>query len=427
MAAAGAQLPTPEAPAAGAALAQTDTQGEPSRQPAAVYLARLGPGSRRTVRQALDAVPGLVSGGRHDARTLPWASLRYSETQAVPAARAERYAPATVNKMLAALRGVLKEAWRLGLVDAAAYQRAADVQGVRATTLPRGRALEGGDLLALMRWCAADATPRGARDAALLALRYGGGLRRSEAVAVALADYDPETGALTVRHGKGDQARTAYLTNGARTAVADWLAGRGAAPGALLCPVNKRGAVTGRAMDDGAVRKILIRLAGAAVVRPFSPHDLRRTFISDLLQAQVDISIVSRLAGHANIHTTRLYDRRGSRPSARGREAAPALLRAPRAAAPGGDVMDEPDAGEDRPSPERVAALRAAVRRAERREGNADDAAALAALARWLWEQFAGPLSAGDAARYHAANRCLFAPQTEEEAAADALVRKLLG
>ncbi len=149
MAADGAQLarlePLPEAPAAGAALAQTDAQAavidDPSRHPAAVDLARLGPGSRRTMRQALDAVAGLVSGGRHDARTLPWAALRDSETQAVRAALAERYAPATVNKMLAPLRGVLKECWRLGLVDAEAYQRAADVEGVTSTTLPRGRAL----------------------------------------------------------------------------------------------------------------------------------------------------------------------------------------------------------------------------------------------------------------------------------------------
>jgi integrase len=257
------------------------------------------------MRQALDIVAGLVSGGRMDAEALPWAARRYQHTQSVPAALAERYAPATVNKMLAALRGVLKEAWRLGLVDAEAYRRAADVEGVKSTAGPRGQ------LDALLDVCADDERPSGPRDAALLALLYGAGRCRSEAVAVAHADYDSETGALTVRHGTGDQARIAYLTNGARMAVAYWLAVRGEAPGALLCPVNKRGAVTVRALDDGAVRKILIRLAGEPAVRPFSPHDLRRTLISDLLQAQVDISTVQRLAGHANVQTTARYDRRG--------------------------------------------------------------------------------------------------------------------
>jgi integrase/recombinase XerD len=281
------------------------------RHPVAVYLARLAPGSRRTMRQALDAVAATIA-APHTAETLPWPAVGYQHVAAVRAALLEGgKAPATVNKTLAAVRGVLKECWRLGLVDGEHYQRAADVQGVRATTLPRGRALAGGDLMALMRWCAQDATPRGARDAALLALLYGGGLRRSEAVAAEVADYDPETGALTVRHGKGDKARVADLTNGAQTALADWLLVRGEAPGALLCPVNKRGAVTIRRMDDTAVRKILLRLAGQAAVRPFSPHDLRRTFISDLLQAQVDISTVQRLAGHANVQTTARYDRRG--------------------------------------------------------------------------------------------------------------------
>lgn len=86
--------------------------------PVAVYLARLAPGSRRTTRQALDVVAGLLTEGRADALTLPWPQLRYQHTQALRSRLAERYQPATVNKTLAALRGVLKEAWRLDLMKA---------------------------------------------------------------------------------------------------------------------------------------------------------------------------------------------------------------------------------------------------------------------------------------------------------------------
>jgi hypothetical protein len=80
------------------------------RHPAAVYLASLGSGSRRTMRQSLGVIASLISGGRADIRSLAWEKLRYQHCQAVRTALAERYAAGTTNKMLAALRGVLKKA-----------------------------------------------------------------------------------------------------------------------------------------------------------------------------------------------------------------------------------------------------------------------------------------------------------------------------
>ena len=162
----------------------------PDRHPAMVYLARLAPGSRRTMRAALETIASLLTGGQATAASLTWGALRYQHTAAVRAVVAERYAPATANKLLAALRGVLQEAWRLGYLEAEAYQRAADLPAVRGEHLPRGRALAIGELRALFQVCQADRTPAGARDAALLAVLYGSGLRRAEVVALDLADYD---------------------------------------------------------------------------------------------------------------------------------------------------------------------------------------------------------------------------------------------
>ena len=187
------------------------------QSPAAVYLGQLAPGSRRTMRGALDTLARLLSGGAADALTLEWSHLRYQHTAALRTLLAERYAPATANKMLAALRGALKEAWRLEQMAAEEYRRAADLETIGGTRPPRGRALGADEMSALFRACAADPTAAGARDAALLAVLYLG-LRRSEVVALDLRDYTPRTEELLVRAGKGGKPRTAYAAAGARRA-----------------------------------------------------------------------------------------------------------------------------------------------------------------------------------------------------------------
>jgi site-specific recombinase XerD len=242
---------------------------------------------------------------------LDWSQLRYPHTGAVRAALAEQFSPTTVNKQLSALRGVLKECWRLGTVGAEDYYRAVDVQGVQGQTLPRGRALSSGELRGLLGACAQDETAAGIRDAALLAVLYAGGLRRAELVALDRDDYDSETGALTIRSGKGRKARISYIGDGAAEILADWLAFRGSAPGPLFSAINKSGVIhTGR-LSPQAVLACADKRAAQAGIAHFSPHDLRRSFVSDLLDAGADISAVQQLAGHANIQTTARYDRRG--------------------------------------------------------------------------------------------------------------------
>src|SRR4030088_137727 len=166
------------------------------RHPVAVYLARLAPSSRRTMRAALDAIASLLSDDRCDAWSLAWDKLRYRHTTAVRALLADaRSPPATANRHLAALRGVLKECWRLGYVSAEDFQRASDLEPVRGSRLPRGRALQPGEVRALFAACEEDDPKKpamAARDAAILALLYGSGLRRAEAVGLEVADYDRE-------------------------------------------------------------------------------------------------------------------------------------------------------------------------------------------------------------------------------------------
>ncbi len=282
--------------------------GRADQHPVAVYLARLSPGSRRAMLQALRVVAGLLSSGKATPESLRWDAVRYQHTQAVRACLADRYAPATANKALSALRGVLGECFRLGLISAEDHARVTDLPNVKGQSAQRGRALKTGELVALFGACDAT-TAQGARDAALLAVLYGAGLRRAEVVALDLADYDPDSGELRIRSGKGRKPRTVYVTNGAREAVAAWLEVRGSEAGPLFLAVDKAGNVRPGHISPGAVYQVLGRLQEAAKVKPFSPHDCRRSYVTALLAAGNSIAVVQKLAGHASVATTARYDR----------------------------------------------------------------------------------------------------------------------
>ncbi len=276
------------------------------QNPALVYLASLPARSgQRTQAQALRVVAGVF--GATDLRAVDWGLMRYQHTQAVRSKLMERYSPNSANKMLSALRGVLREAWGLGQMSADDYQRAVDLKRITGETLPAGRELNPGEIQALMQACQDDPGPAGARDAAIVGVLYSCGLRRAEVVGLDLADFG--SGKLIIR-GKRSKQRTAYVEGGALDALTDWLAVRGSVAGALFYAINKGGKLQPGRMSTQAVYNTLVKRGAEASVENFSPHDFRRTFISDLLDAGADIATVSKMAGHANVQTTARYDRR---------------------------------------------------------------------------------------------------------------------
>jgi integrase len=169
--------------------------------PARVYVAGLAGDGRRTMTACLQAIAVWVSGGSADIDTLPWARLRFSHTTAIRAALARavsegRYAPATANKHLAALRGALKAAWRMGAMGTDDYMRAVDLRPITGSRLPAGRDVERSELAVLLAQCRADDSPAGVRDAAVIGLAYLSGTRRAELVALHLDDVDTDPAAL---------------------------------------------------------------------------------------------------------------------------------------------------------------------------------------------------------------------------------------
>ena len=326
--------------------------------PASVYLARLAPGSRRTMRQALGVIAAICLPGSDEVpapEDFPWWHLRAEHTKAVRARLAERYRFSTANKMLSALRGVLREAWELGLMETDAYHRAAAIRAVRGQRAAQatGRSLARAELRALIEASLEPTAPRagetpvlsdkGRRDAALVALGYGCGLRRDELASLLVGDVDLAMRRVLVR-GKGNKERVVPIPPGAFHALRDYLDVRLAglrsvpssdtgerAPIYNVSPASEAGrsealaplfvrARRGGVLDAGAdsitgqaVYYVLSTRARQAGVSAFSPHDLRRSYVGDLLDEGADLSVAQQLAGHASPATTAGYDRRGER------------------------------------------------------------------------------------------------------------------
>ena len=302
-----------------------------ARNPAAVYLAaKASAVGRRGLQRALNRAAEILTDGlTGDALKVDWTKLGYQHVMALRAFLIDQgAAPATINHLLSAVRGVVKEAFNLSLIDADTMMRIVAVKSVSASTLPAGRHVDAGDMRRLFDTCSEGDTPVGARDAAMLALLYGCGLRRSEVVALQLTDYD--AGAVTVRSGKGRKDRIVYAPTGGREAVDAWLARRGIWLGALLAPVAKGGKIQHRGMTSQAVLERLRYLADQAGITRFTPHDLRRSFVGELLDAGADISAVQQLAGHSDVSTTQRYDRRPEEAKRRAAE----LLHVPYVAPP---------------------------------------------------------------------------------------------
>ena len=332
-------LPVPSLAAVGA------SRQRPGPNPATVYLARLAPGSRRTMRGALQAVAAICvpdADPAPDPEAFPWEAFRAEHAKAVRAALAERFKYTTANKMLSALRGVLREAWELGLMETEHYHRAAAVRAVKGSSAAAatGRSLARGELRALIEACLAPASPRkgdapivtekGQRDAALVALGYGCGLRRDELATLMVGDLDLVQRRVVVR-GKGNKERVVPIPPGAFHALRDYLTVRverlvdDRDEPSLLSPIYSDTPLFVRARRGGRLDRDAESLTGQAVyhvlktrakeagVEAFSPHDLRRSYVGDLLDEGADLSVAQQLAGHASPTTTAGYDRRGER------------------------------------------------------------------------------------------------------------------
>jgi site-specific recombinase XerD len=286
------------------------------QNPAASYLYRLqSDASRRVMAQGLRTIAALLTGQdaySADILSIHWGGLRHTHTAALRTRLMQLYSPATARRILSALRGVLKEAWRLGQLNAEDYQRAIDLEHIEENRPDTSRVITAGELRALVDACQQDTSPAGIRDAAIIGVLYAGGLRRTEAAMLNLADLNLAEGFVVVRDAHGGAGRTVYLNPGTLDALADWLERRGEKAGALFMPVNKGGSIQQRRMSAQAIYNLIQKRAEAANIQNFSPNDLRRAFISNLLEEAISPAVVQQMAGHASLAATTRYDRRSA-------------------------------------------------------------------------------------------------------------------
>ncbi len=222
--------------------------------------------------------------------------------------RASGRRPTSVARALSAVRSLHRF-----LVDegAAAADPAGDVASPR---VPQGipKALSEDDVLALLSAVTGD-DPAARRDRALLEVLYGSGVRISEAVGLRLGDVDLEAHTMRVL-GKGSKERVVPIGRYARSALRGWLstAGRGAMVPARWARrgdadavfLNQRG---GRLTRQGAWAIVHHYGERVGLAGRLTPHVLRHSCATHMLDHGADIRVVQELLGHASIATTQLY------------------------------------------------------------------------------------------------------------------------
>lgn len=254
-----------------------------------VYLSRW-PKTSDTYKTMLSALNRVAEAlGAEDAASYPWHRLRYEVARSIPAALSD-LEPATINKLLAAVRGLLEVAKDTGAIPADEYARI-QLKNVRGSSEKAGDALLD-DKVELVR---AELPRMSPRDAAMVAVMLGAGARRVEVVKIAREDYDRETGRIAL-YGKGRKPRRVPVGKSWRPWIEAYF--DALAPGQMAFVVSR-----------STVSYVVNRLSSVVGVK-FTPHDFRRTFGTRVCE-KADVSIAQRLLGHTDIKTTMLYDRRG--------------------------------------------------------------------------------------------------------------------
>jgi len=275
-----------------------------------IYLLSLqSPQSRVTMNSMLNVLAYKLQKQKSHL-TVDWSKVTYEVILHVMSdLSAEGKSPATINVYLSALKGVAKEAWRKKLLNVEDYQHVKEIKRVKGSRTTKGRALDLDELNQLIDYCMMQDGVIAMRDAAVVALVYGAGLRRHEAANLMLSDLDVQSASLRVI-GKGNKERVNALHNRILEILDVWLIERGFEQGPLFLRARKGNRLINEPISGQTIYDIIIRRYKEAGLKRLTPHDLRRTFATKLLENGEDVFLVQDLMGHSSVETTKNYDRR---------------------------------------------------------------------------------------------------------------------
>ncbi|WET07932.1 site-specific integrase [Pseudomonas sp. D3] len=286
---------------------------ESIRNPLTLYLTRLAPSSQLTMRYVLQDAADRFGFEDINLEDIDWHLLQPEHVIALVAAlREDGYAPNTSSLYVNAVRGVMNEAWRMSLISQEHLLKMRTVKAAPGTRLSQGRNLRRTLIREMIDVCAADPRPQGLRDAAVIGILYGSGMRKSESVNLDLAQINFDERSLRVI-GKGNKELIKYAPGWAFAKLQAWLEFRreqlkeGEQDDSFLFNRIRRGShITRERITKHAIYYIA-RQRGQQVGVKIMPHDFRRSFITRVIEEH-DLSIAQKLAHHTNIQTTANYD-----------------------------------------------------------------------------------------------------------------------
>lgn len=239
----------------------------------------------------------------------PYEKLTFVETTLVQTMLVERYAPSTARLTKSIMMGVLKKAYQLDLMGADQYVKATTLlPQILGSSGPAGRMLKPEEIEQLTSHFDQRDTPYARMVVAVLAASIGGGLRRDELTRLPLSGYDRDEKTLRFV-GKRKKTRTQALPDWAVSRFEEWLEVRGERTATTMFLYARGSELQDRPPTVKSIWAIINRAHRKAGTKPFAPHDLRRTFASNMIE-DGDIGIAQRAMGHENATTTVRYDRR---------------------------------------------------------------------------------------------------------------------